>query len=323
MAVAASSRPIGYHAARRSAEPLTMPETRWTARLAAPALTVLALASVTAGAAERWWPPVVDPATNQHTPGRWVWADLVTSDVGRAAEFYGQVFGWTFETYGGEDDRDTYTLVLADGLPIGGMVYDGRALKDGQPSARWIGLVSVPDVGAAAAAAERGGGRITVAPVMLGERGETAVLQDRDGAVFGVVRSRHGDPADYTGGPKEWVWLDLWTADVSRAADFYRSVVGYELRPLPADGERRGVHLVSGGHARAGVMQREDAKTTAVWLPYVRVTDARAATERARAAGGRVLREPQAVGAATVAIVADPTGAPVGIAQLPEQEARP
>ena len=39
-----------------------------------------------------------------------------------AAEFYGKVFGWTFETYGGDDDRDTYTLALADGLPIGGLV---------------------------------------------------------------------------------------------------------------------------------------------------------------------------------------------------------
>ena len=53
------------------------------------------------------------------TPGRWVWGDLVTSDVAAAAEFYGKVFGWTYETYGGDDDRDTYTLALADGLPIG------------------------------------------------------------------------------------------------------------------------------------------------------------------------------------------------------------
>jgi hypothetical protein len=96
-----------------------------TAVLAMAAL--LAAAAGTASAADRYWPPIVDPATGQHTPGRWVWGDLVTSDVAVAAEFYGKVFGWTYETYGGEDDRDTYTLVLAEGLPIGGMVFDERA----------------------------------------------------------------------------------------------------------------------------------------------------------------------------------------------------
>ena len=119
---------------------------------------VAVLAAAVADAADRYWPPIVDPATNQYTPGRWVWGDLVTNDVAAAADFYGQVFGWTFETYGGEDDRDTYTLALADGLPIGGMGFDQRAMKGKTPSARWIGLMSVPDVRAAADAVTKGGG---------------------------------------------------------------------------------------------------------------------------------------------------------------------
>jgi hypothetical protein len=36
-----------------------------------------------------------------------------------------------------------------------------------------------------------------------------------------------------------------------------------------------------------------------------------------------VLREPVSIGRAVVAIIADPTGAPVGVAQWLEQEARP
>jgi uncharacterized protein len=273
-----------------------------------------------ADAAERFWPPIVDPATGQHTPGRWVWGDLVTSDVAVAADFYGQVFGWTFETYGGDDDRDTYTLALADGLPIGGMVFDRRAMKDGMPSARWIGLISVPDVRSAADAVTRAGGTVVVAPVMLGERGETAVFRDPEGALFGAVRSANGDPADYAGDLNEWLWLDLWTADVDRAATFYRAVAGYDVQPVQKEGLRRGVHLVSGGFARAGIMQKDDDRETSVWLPYLRVADASATVERARAAGGRVIRDPVDLGPAIVAIIADPTGAPVGVAQLPDAE---
>ena len=283
---------------------------------------MLVSAAGVANAADRYWPPIVDPPTGQYTPGRWVWGDLVTSDVAAAADFYGKVFGWTFETYGGDDDRDTYTLALADGLPIGGLVFDQRAMKGDVPSARWIGLISVADVGAAAAAVTKGGGKVVVTPTMLGERGETAVFQDPEGALFGVVRSKNGDPADYVGDLNEWVWIDLWTANVDQAAKFYSAsrAIGAAARTgRPA--QRRTPRFRQ--LVRAGVMQKHDARVSAVWLPYLRVADAKAAADKARAAGGKVLREPVGVGRAIVAVVADPTGAPVGVAQLLGTEAQP
>jgi predicted enzyme related to lactoylglutathione lyase len=288
------------------------------------ALTLLAAAAV--HAAERYWPPIVDPATNQHNPGRWVWADLVTSDVAAAAQFYGQVFGWTFETYGGKDDRDTYTLALANGLPIGGMVFDRRASNGKVGAARWIGLVSVPDVKATAEAVTRNGGRIVYAPQMLGQRGETAVFADTEGTLFGAVNSKHGDPLDFAGELGEWVWLDLWTADVEKATQFYRSVIGYETQPVATNGENAtrngGVYLMAEGLLRAGIMPRQDPKASSVWLPYVRVANVAQTAARAQAAGGKVLIAPTPVGEASVAVIADPTGAPVGIAQLPAVEKR-
>jgi hypothetical protein len=291
---------------------------RGPARIRTLLVSLLALACTPAvQAAERYWPPIVDPATNQYTPGRWVWADLVTSDVAQAADFYGKVFGWTFETYGGEDDRETYTLVLAGGLPIGGMVFDARARKDATPSARWIGLVSVSDPKAVEARVKGSGGEVDYAPVMLGERGETAVFKDPEGTLFGVVKSRNGDPPDYFGDVGEWAWLDLWSNDVEKAAQFYRSVIGYETVPAgDASSARSGMHLVSGGYVRAVIMQKRDPNTTSVWLPYVRVADAKKSAQAAREAGGRVIYEPAPLGTAIVGIVADPTGAPVGIVEM-------
>jgi len=300
-----------------------MPHALRSARKAAVvAAALLASATGVASAADRFWPPIVDPATGQHTPGRWVWADLVTADVAAAADFYGKVFGWTFETYGGDDDRETYTLALADGLPIGGLVFDERALKGKVPSARWIGLISVPDVRAAADAVTKGGGKVVVAPTLLGERGETAVFQDPEGTLFGAVHSRNGDPADYIGDLNEWVWIDLWTANVDQATKFYSAVAGYSVVPLEKEGLRNGAHLVSGNFVRAGVMEKKDARLSSVWLPYLRVADAQAATNKARAAGGKVVREPVTLGQVIVAIIADPTGAPVGVAQLLATEAQ-
>ena len=284
-------------------------------------LTVLLALNAQAG--DRYWPPIVDPPTGQHTPGRFVWGDLVTSDVAAAAGFYGKVFGWTFETYGGDDDRDTYTLALADGLPSGGMVFDQRAMNGKTPSARWVGLIAVADVEATTAAVTASGGQVVYAPVMLGERGKTAVFKDPEGVLFGVVHSKNGDPLDYAGDVNEWYWVDLWTADVEKAATFYRAAIGYETAPVADDGPRSGVRLLSGGFARAGIMQKNSEKSSATWLPYIRVADAKAAAAAARAAGGKVLLDPVAMNIATVAIIADPTGAPVGIVQLPAPEAQP
>jgi predicted enzyme related to lactoylglutathione lyase len=69
-------------------------------------------------------------------------------------------------------------------------------------------------------------------------------------------------------------------------------------------------------------MRKHDERATPTWLPYLRVADAKAAIDKALAAGGKVIREPVTLGRVIVAIVADPTGAPVGIAQLLDQEAR-
>jgi hypothetical protein len=181
----------------------------------------------------------------------------------------------------------------------------------------------VPDVRTAADAVTRGGGKVVVAPTLLGERGETAVFQDPEGTLFGAVHSRNGDPADYLGDLNEWVWIDLWTANVSQATKFYSAVAGYSVVPLEKEGLRNGAHLVSGNFVRAGVMEKKDARLSSVWLPYLRVADAQATTAKARAAGGTVVREPVTLGQVIVAIIADPTGAPVGVAQLLAAEAQP
>ena len=89
------------------------------------------------------------------------------------------------------------------------------------------------------------------------------------------------------------------------------------------DGPRSGVRLVSGGFARGGIMAKRSAETSATWLPYIRVADLNASVIKAKAAGGRVLLQPLSMNLATVAIIADPTGAPVGIVQVSTQEAQP
>ena len=281
--------------------------TRWT---------TLVAATLFAGGtwAEPYWPPITEVNTGQSHPGKWVWAELLTRDVGRAAEFYGAVFGWTFETYGPEDDARTYTLVLSGGEPIGGMVFANPQDRSMKRDARWIGLISVPDVERVAREVKSAGGKVVVAPRVLGGRGSGGVFTDPEGGVFGVIASATGDPDDFVGDYNQWLWTELWADDATRMGDFYRAVVGYDVETGSIPGETSGVHLVSGGYARAGILPKP-AQVPTSWLPYIRVESVADTVTRARDAGGAVVMEPVDAHGSTMAILLDPTGAPFAVAE--------
>ncbi|MFO1406783.1 MAG: VOC family protein [Steroidobacteraceae bacterium] len=288
--------------------------TGWPAMFAA-----LGLAIVSAAAhaeTERYWPPITDTPTGTWTPGRIVWAELLTADVGTAAQFYGKVFGWTFETYGPPDDFKTYTVVLAGGEPIGGMVYARPEHREKFPSSRWVGFFSVADVDAAATAVERSGGKVVIKPSVLGERGTEALFMDPEGGLFGVIHAADGDPGDYTGGYDQWLWAELWAADAQKMSAFYRGVAPFEVVDGAARGESSGYQLWSGGYARAGILERP-ARVPTTWLPYVRVRRVADTTAQAVAAGGRVVMQPTLFHGTQVAVILDPTGAPFAIAEWP------
>jgi hypothetical protein len=280
------------------------------------ALTGLAAAAASPPAyAETYWPPITQAPTDVRSPGRFVWGELLTRDVGAAAEFYGKVFGWTFETYGPEDDLKTYTVALSGGTPIGGMVYAApRKDQKAERAARWVGLISVTDVQTVANYVESGGGKVIMPPRVLGERGTAALFADPEGGLFGAIHSASGDPEDYLGDDNQWLWIELWATDPSKMAAFYQGIAGYEVVDGASRGESAGYQLRSGGYARAGIMPKQ-SKVPTTWLPYIRVRNVAETVAAATAAGGRIMMQPRQMHGTSMAILVDPTGAPFAVAE--------
>ncbi len=290
----------------------------FSARRCAFAAVLGLLASTAAIAAEpaRYWPPITDPPTEVRDPGRFVWVELLTLDVGTAAEFYGKVFGWTFQTFGPEDDFKTYTLVLSGDTPIGGMVYVRPKEPEKYPTSRWVGFISVGDVAAAAALAEKQGGKVLVTPREVGDRGTEALLVDPEGGMFGVIHSATGDPEDYLAGNDQWLWAELWAGDAAKMAGFYKGIGPYEVRDGAAKGEGASFRLWSGGYARAGILTKS-GKVPTTWLPYVRVKNVADTVARASDAGASIYLPPTQMHGTSVAVIIDPTGAPFAVAEWP------
>jgi hypothetical protein len=287
--------------------------------LAVAPLAVARPGSAFATTADGW--PALGTGSSGRRHGQWIWQELLTGDPDAAAEFYARAFGWTV-TRRGVGSR-AYRLARRDGRPVAGLVrIDDR--PDGlTPPARWIGLMSVPDVDAAVARATQAGGSVLAGPGVHLGRGRVALLSDPEGAAFGVIRTVDADPEDREPRDGEWLWRELWAGDAGRMAAWYRDLGNYGLRRLVHAGDQDEWVLSSSDTPRAGVIARPEPARFSAWLPYLRVAELGSAIRMITAAGGRVLLEPspQRRGG-RVAIVADPQGGPLGLAQWAHGDVR-
>jgi predicted enzyme related to lactoylglutathione lyase len=272
-------------------------------------LLLLGIVSGNAGS-EPVLPPLTTVSGNPRLPGKFVWADLVTDDVAAARKFYAGLFGWTFRDVGG------YAIAANDERPVCGMFQRPRPANRPDARPQWFGYLSVGNVGRAQKVVIRAGGRVIAPPVTYPDRGEQAVFADPEGAVFGVIKSASGDPEDFLAEPGDWIWAQLFSRDVRKAGAFYREIAGYELVENAAEGRLSDLVLTSKGFARATVRAIPPAKEKIApgWLPFVRVNNVAESVALARKLGGKALLEPRPDRfEGRVAVVADPTGAPVGI----------
>ena len=266
-------------------------------------------------------PSITDSPTNVHHKGKVVWRDLLTNDPTGSQRFYGELFGWTFESPGidlGLGDKDAYTLIRHNGQLIGGMV-NTRALGRAENVSQWITMISVSDINAAAASVTSGGGTILTQPTELQHRGWLAVAEDPTGAIFALIQTHDGDPADREPAHNDFLWDELWTGDVAGSTEFYSAVAGFEREDHDIDDTDRqyGV-LTAGGTARAGIIENPFEDERPVWVNYIRVSDPAAITAKVESLGGRIIvdAQPRAIGG-TVALVAGPSGAGVALQTWP------
>lgn len=253
-------------------------------------------------------PPLTTVSGNPRLPGKFVWADLVTDDLLTARKFYAQLFGWTFWEMG------NYSIALNEERPMCGM-FQRPLPKDKEAKPRWFGYISVPNVEKAQRAVLKSGGRVLAAPQKMPKRGEQAVFVDPEGAVFGVVRSSAGDPEDFLADPGDWIWIELISRDAKKAGEFYRRIADYEI--VENTSERKGDYVyVSKGFARAAALSipQDQSNVKPTWLLFVRVESVEGTLAKTKQIGGKVLLEPKPdLLNGKVAVIADPTGAAVGI----------
>ncbi len=276
----------------------------------------LAIVTTTLPAAAADLPPLNVPASTEHHTGKRIYAELVTPDIAAAKQFYGQLFGWTFEDF---IQRDAiFTQASQNGQVIGG-IYQKPLPPGRRPN--WISFIATQNVAATTAQATQNGAKILLAPRAFANLGQEAILADPQGAVFAILQSNSGDPPDVLVQQGDWIWSSLIATDPTADAAFYKTLFGYEIYNLTDPQDAQHLILASDKFARASVNPIPSAWVGAKprWLNYIRVDNAAATDTKIIALGGRVIQPPHIDRhGGKIAIVADPAGALFGVMEWPE-----
>jgi len=258
------------------------------------------------------FPPLNTPATNETHPGKFVWAELYTSDPEAAAKFYTGVFGWTDGTV--DHHFVDYVVFSNENHPIAGLRK--RSAMTGKHASRWVHYISVTDLAASLALVTKAGG-IVRGSAKFPKMGSQGIITDPEGSPVGLIQSTSGDSADNDPAPGEWNWVHLFVKTPQTAADFYRQVFNYDVAPDSRPGKSAELLLSSTGFNRGGISvleDHEDAKPG--WLGSIRVANLDETLARVPGLGGEVMVAPhEALLGSRFAVIADPTGGTVGVVE--------
>lgn len=238
--------------------------------------------------------------TQAKAEGTVIWRDLATTAPDKVKPFYTNVFGWEYQ-----EVNSDYSLITYQGNYIAGLA----TMPSNSTTNYWLPVLSSADLDATVAKSEAAGGTTLIEKTELKGRGEIAVLQDPQGAVFSVLDTVSGDPAPLPKASGNWIWQEVWSQDIAQSQSFYQQLGAYK-QETQTIGENDYAYLSVNDTPAVGFVKNANQDIPTAWVNYIKVDDVNATVAKVTANGGIVLMAPnEAVRNGTVAVVRDPAGA--------------
>ncbi|MDQ3140562.1 MAG: VOC family protein [Pseudomonadota bacterium] len=240
--------------------------------------------------------------------GSFIWYELLTSDAGAAAEFYGDVVGWAAR--GAGMDGVDYRLFSADdgGDVAGFMTMPAEmAMPPG-----WIGYIGVDDVDAAVDNLVAAGGAVHMPAMDMEGVGRMAMVADPQGAIFYLMRGA-SEEASRSFAPSvrgHACWNELSTSDQPAALAFYTAQYGWTKGDVMPMGEMGDYQFIDHRGEMIGAVMRAPQDAPTAWNFCFNTGDIDAAAARVTKGGGSIHYGPAEIpGGDFVINATDPQGA--------------
>ena len=244
------------------------------------------------------------PEFSEYAAGTPCWVDVTSPELERSVAFYTELFGWTAD----RDPRPEaggYTMFSRDGKLV---AAGSPPQQEGMPSF-WSTYLASDDVDATAAAIREAGGSLLMDPFDVFEAGRMVVAQDPTGAVFGVWQAGAHHGAQLANEPGSFTWNECQTTDPAAAAEFYRSVFGYEVDEWDM-GQGEPYRVLRVGEKGVAGLSRVGPEAHPNWATVFSVADADASVAKAQELGATLLVPPTDLpDIGRFAVLRDPVGA--------------
>ncbi|MCO5322896.1 MAG: VOC family protein [Microthrixaceae bacterium] len=247
-----------------------------------------------------------------HPNGVPSWTDLATPDPAAAQQFYGELFGWSFETSPTNQPGADYIMAAKDGATAAGMMQLTPEMAESGMPPVWSTYVTVESADATEAKVAPAGGTVLQPAMDVMEAGRMVIMADPAGAVICAWEPRASIGAEVVNEHGAFTWCELVTPDPAAVAQFYADVFGWSAMDAPMPGVEYTLFTVEGGSENgiAGAMKPPMEGMPAFWGVYFNVDDAEATVKRAKELGASVMMEASPTpGVGTLAAMADPQGA--------------
>jgi predicted enzyme related to lactoylglutathione lyase len=210
-----------------------------------------------------------------------------------------------------------YSMAKLDGRAVAAIARQQQEERETGVPPHWNSYITVDEVDAVSGRVEELGGTLLAPPFDVMEVGRMAALSDPTGAVVFLWQARQHIGAGVVNIPGAFTWNELATRDPESAQRFWSELLGWEFARVsetPAYWSIRNGGRPNGGMRELGA--ELPPETPAHWLVYFAVDDIEATAQQATDAGAQLLLPK--TGAAPgnwFAVLADPPGAPFGIAE--------
>ena len=242
--------------------------------------------------------------------GKFVWIELMTSDLKAAETFYGSVLGLDAKDAGGGMN---YTLLQKGEIRYAGMMAVPQEAKAMGAKPAWLGYVAVDDCDASAKAIRAAGGKIFREPSDVPGMLRFAVVADPHGAAFMIMTPIGAAPPGGMPAPDSQGtvgWRELHAGDLESDFAFYSAQFGWKKTAVHDMGPMGPYQLWAAGDQPGGMMKKTDHWPVPTWAYYFNVDALDATVERVKAGGGTLVNGPMEVpGGQWTAHCLDPQGA--------------
>ena len=246
----------------------------------------------------------------RHSPGTFSWIELGTSDTSGAKKFYQSLFGWTAMDVP-MGPNFTYTILQLEGQDVGALYQlMPDQVSQGVPP-NWLSYVEVQSADDAVRNIKELGGKLIVEPMDVPQAGRFAVIEDPQGAKFGIWQSGQSTGLKMRDEVGSLVWNELGTTDEKGGEKFYTTLFGWQTEPMPG-GPMKYTIFKHDSKGFAGMYQLtpEMKGIPPHWVPYFAVANAEDAINRTKEGGGKVMNGPMDIpDVGRIAIAQDPQGA--------------